>query len=454
MYFVNFWHNCLKRLKQSDTGNIALSAGIIIPVVLMAVGSAVDYKRAVTVKGEAQYAIDTALLKTAIDMSRADDIEDIDVRERLNETLKLNEDEKLGTIKFVDGKYDPAKNVISGTAQINVQTEFMRIFGFKTIKANVVAGSGPIARPQNFDVAIVLDNTDSISNSDYNLMINAAKSLVNYLHDEKGTSGLRIGIVPFSRYVNIGDSNTGADWVNYNNSYNPDLAPFEGCVHPYFDSRDADATQIPNASEPLDAAYDYKKYPYNSAPPSAQNNPLWWKYKWDVNNCRIAPIQTMTDSRSTAIAAVDALKYRKGGATYLPAGLKWGHLVVNDLSPIPSATPAPAYAKKSIIFMTDGGNKLYWMRKQQSPELILTDAENDTHTKTLCDGIKKTGTSIMVIGYKYNPAVDEFKRAEEVLNDCVSSPGLFLKPDDQQSLLDAFADLGEKVIYGSIRLFF
>jgi|GEM_PF-2409465 len=452
---MKFLKNLFLDYRQNVSGNFAMIGALSLPVLVVCIGASVDLMRVTSTKLEAQNAIDSAVLRVAVDMSRDPNPDLIDVKQRLNETVELNKDEKYGTVKFVDGFYDAASNIIEGTAEIEIKTQFIHLAGVnkKTLKAQIKAASGPISRVANVDVALVLDNTSSIGYQDLNTMVAASEDLVNFLHDNKGTANLRIAVVPFSRYVNIGSGKTSEDWIDYADAYNPDSNGFLGCVHPHFNDKDGDITDIPSLSNMSPAAYNYPKYPYtSSAPASATDHPEWWKYRWDTVDCNLSPVQTLTSSRSAALTAVQGMKGHTGGPTYLPAGLKWGQLMLHDQAPLPNASPPVANSIKTIVFMTDGGNKLYWMGETKSPSNQRVDAETDAMTKDMCGDIKGTGTNLMVIGFKLDQSKEEFQRAADVLESCVSSTDVYFNPNDRDGLKSAFNTIGKKVLEASIRL--
>lgn len=376
----------------------------------------------------------------------------MDVKTLAEEVLDANKSEVFGDIKLTKGYYDPAKNEIVVEAKVEVPTEFMRIVGKETMTANVAAVTGPVGLPVSIDVVLVLDNTDSIGNSDLNALVRASEDLVDYLHDNKGTANIRVGVIPFSRYINIGASNTAEDWINYSTAYNPDNTAFMGCVHPYFDDRDGDLSLQPSAANPVDAAYDYAKYPYTTAPASAQSHPLWWKYKWDTTRCNLSEVTPLNASRRDVKSRIGGIRGNTGGPTYIPVGLKWGYSILNETAPVESTSNAKGPVVKVMVLMTDGGNKLYWIREQESPEDLRTDEESDEMTKQMCQKIKAEGTQMITVGFKFDPSKEEFSRAADVLESCASSSGDVYTPSDRSQLEDNFKDISKRILEQNIRV--
>lgn len=441
-----------RRYFRDVGGNLSIIMAVFIFTLVIALGVAVDYSRLKKEQQNAQDTVDNAALAAAVLLSREANLDKIDVKEFVRENMIYNKTEVFGNIELLDGRYDPTTNEIIVEARVEVPAEFMGIVGKNTLKVDVLAASGPVGVANNIDVVLVLDNTDSIGYLDLIALVQASDELVDYLHDNRGTANIRIGVVPFSRFVNVGTSNIGANWIDLASAYNPDLSPFEGCVHPYFDDRDGDMSLQPSLSSPVEAAYDYAKYPYSNAPATAQSHPLWWKYKWDTANCNLSEITPLSSDRGTVKNSISQIAGRTGGSTYIPSGLKWGFGVLQETAPISSSSPPNRQATKVMVLMTDGGNKLYWIRETESPENIRTDEETDAMTKRMCDDIKAAGIHMMTVGFKFDETQEEFARAADIMNSCASSSGSIYNPQDRDQLKADFKIISEKILEEDIRL--
>jgi uncharacterized protein YegL len=116
---------------------------------------------------------------------------------------------------------------IQATAALDAQ--FVRVLGYDTfhLRATSTAKWG-ITRLR---VALVLDNTGSMSSDGKMTALQAAtKSLIDQLHGAVTTDGdVYVSIIPFAKDVNLGNSNSAADWIYWgtapgdNNVNNPGL---------------------------------------------------------------------------------------------------------------------------------------------------------------------------------------------------------------------------------------
>ncbi len=93
-----------------------------------------------------------------------------------------------------------------------MNTGLMRIIGRNTMD---IEATSVIARQSgDMDVALVLDNTGSMRGRKLITLKKAAKDLVETLYDSKTKdSEIKIGLVPFAQYVNVGMNNRNAWWT-------------------------------------------------------------------------------------------------------------------------------------------------------------------------------------------------------------------------------------------------
>jgi len=262
---------------------------------------------------------------------------------------------------------------------------------------------------------LVVDNTYSLRYGDLNRLRDAAKGLVALLGDKAAASNadVRIGMVPFARYVNVGLDHAGADWIDFANVRNPDGTEWEGCVHGYYDERDQDIA----LGDALEAGYDFKA-------------------GGDVAKCIISPVTPLTSDASVLDEAADTMARNSGGSTYIPNGLIWGRRMLEADNPV-APHDEHVGAQKTVVLFSDGSNKLYWVRD---------DVESDTATTSMCTAMKDENIRIIVVAFKLNSGTDDDIRAMQVLRNCASSESDLIEIDDSDLLNVAFEDVGEKIV--------
>src|SRR5262249_24383556 len=115
------------------------------------------------------------------------------------------------------------------TATASLDAQFVRVLGYDTF--HVGDSSSAKWGLTRLRVALVLDNTGSMADAGKMTAVKTAtKNLIDQLHGAVTTSGdIYVSIIPFSKDVNLGNSNFAADWIYWgtapgdNNINNPGL---------------------------------------------------------------------------------------------------------------------------------------------------------------------------------------------------------------------------------------
>jgi Flp pilus assembly protein TadG len=169
-------------------------------------GAAIDYGAASSARAQMAQASDAAALAAAKAPVTT-----------LAERQKIAEDVFRANMgkKAVQGLSIKVKEIASGVrvdASADVKTQFMSMFGFQTMPVGVFS---EVARGEGFvEVALVLDNTGSMSN-DMVALRTASTNFVNTIFAGGGASdSLRVGVVPYVAAVNPGRLNLGMTSVD------------------------------------------------------------------------------------------------------------------------------------------------------------------------------------------------------------------------------------------------
>ena len=109
-------------------------------------------------------------------------------------------------------------------AQLTMSTSFVALVGVPTIRARIVAEA--TRKRLNIEVAMVLDNSGSMNNSSRMTNLKAAANcatniLFNSDCNSTATTAdvdtVKIGIVPFTSFVNVGPGYASAAWLDKGN---------------------------------------------------------------------------------------------------------------------------------------------------------------------------------------------------------------------------------------------
>ncbi|WP_248304745.1 pilus assembly protein TadG-related protein [Breoghania sp. L-A4] len=288
----------LAKFRKDDRGNIAILFGLTIVPVVFAVGAGIDMSQVVSAKQRAQIAVDSAAL--AINTQAYASITNDAMTAAARAEFEANFNVRSGTIADFSASRN-ADGAVNVTAEVSVGTAFTPLVGIDAL--NFVVQSETIVGDASFDVVMVLDNSGSMGGTKITTLKEAAKDLTATLLAVNATSPVpdrvKIGLVPFTAFVNVGADKADAAWIDVNglspvngnnmatNTPRLDLfnqisgVSWQGCVEarPYpYDVRDTEASDaVPETlfvpefapDEPDEGGYirydNYRSYSYSNS---------------------------------------------------------------------------------------------------------------------------------------------------------------------------------------------
>ncbi len=409
-----------RQFRQDAKGTVAVLFGIALIPLLLGVGVAVDYGRALIVRERLADASDAA----ALAIGSWPGLSQTELRQKAQQFFNANYPvSAIGTPSELDVSFDGDNIKIGVTAQ--VPTTFMKLANYAKIDVGVET---LITKKQrNIELALVLDTTGSMKGAKLTALKSAAKKMVDTLFEGKSTSDtLKVAVVPYSGAVNIGTDKLDSGWLDKakysssNASENPiafedfdevdgisglelydtlDIS-WSGCVRerggsykltddppssgtraslwvPYF-APDEPSKLNNNNKCTKDSAYtneyicetlDTNTRCVTSASGSSvelnkrQCNTA--KYKpvspsgdtGPAYNCPPTAITPLTNTKSTVTDAIEALEAK--GNTVIPAGLLWGWRALSPTVPFTEGAPYDDEKwVKAVVLLTDGQNDI------------------------------------------------------------------------------------------------
>lgn len=446
-----------KKFLKNTGGAVAVSFSIAaIPMVLSA-GIAIDYVQASQLQSKLLLAADNAGLAAASsDETDAGKLEKI-VEEYLAQNGAIKGNFSKPKITVVTLKNGNLKLDI--TTQMN--TNMMRVVGREEM---TVSATTVISRDfGDMDIALVLDNTGSMGGRKLQTLKTASKDLVKTLHDSKGAdSKVRIGLVPFADYVNIGMGNRKKFWADIPDDKTTKVKKTRWRRKVVKKYNCSWKTRY-YYRDGVRKSYKYQKCQYKYGPKFKET---YWKtsktvwrgcvgsrnFPWNTRDERPSlkvpgimnrscgrPLTTLTDNKQKIIRELDAM--RDNGATYIPAGLIWGWRVISSGEPFNNN--AKADGKKShqraIVLMTDGENTI-------SPSYPEHYGNNKTVanklTSSICENIKNSKEEITVytVAFEVNDA-----STQNMLRGCATSPSHFFNADNSAQLTASFKKIAKSL---------
>lgn len=451
-----------KFLRQTS-GTAAVAFGLMLPVIVGAVGMSLDLGRGYLVKSRLQHALDAAAL--AVAGSTGDEAA---LRERLQQ--------------FFDTNYPP--NVLGFTYNLDMEIvgQDVRVWAnasYDTVFMHFLGGDETIVMTQEtvvtkevsgLEVALVLDNTGSMSytpdgaaESNMEALRGAAQTFVDTLtSDGTDTYGIKIGIVPFANSVNVG---------KYGLGLNPDDTPYDDGSEFVTLPAGVSYTADPNSSTnwygcliehnaagwdedidtndpyPQDVSDDYEGpwdiYQYGSYRTTCTGSgrrrvcTTAWRVSSPNNSCpraTILPLSSDYDEITATIASMQAHGYTLGNV-----GTEWGYKLLSPEKPFTEGAAWDSNTwRKAIIIMTDGentkeGNYSYFWRDSKNQ---LSTTDYDDRFLEVCTQLKENNVTVYTITFQSGGAVNQ-----ELFESCATSPSHYFHAPTQDELRQHFSTI-------------
>jgi Flp pilus assembly protein TadG len=456
--------NRLAHFLNARGGNTAMLFGLLIIPVFLSIGAAIDYGRAAQTRTALQAVTDDAAIAGAAAQAKgADPVQAAKnyIQQRFAYTNKI-----VTTTVTADAN----QGTVVVNASVYVPTSVMklaRIDGLPvttTAKAAIGAGAGG-----NTELAIAFDTTGSMSQGGrMDTAKAAAKDLIKSvmkLPNGAANPKVKVALAPFTRYVNVGTTYRGADWltdtsdqtITYPPYCYPDYPNIVYSTTPIYHPATCLADGVPfecGSNEWPVISYgvavqkcvpqiyttswygcvgsqDSPKYEKDLAN-SGNKAPALLDYRYD--QCPSTPIMRLGADQNALNAAIDS--FSPGGETYIAPGLLWAWRL---LSPKPPFGDGAGYgaAKKIIVLMTDGANT----SSAAYPDHSGTDvnASNEKLIK-VCTAAKAAGVTLYTIAFQVTDAT-----IQNVLSQCATGTPFYYNAQTNSDLQSAFTSIGQQL---------
>jgi len=385
--------NAAKRFSKDTSGNIAIMFGVLLFVLVGGLAVAIDLSNGYSAKQRLQDTTDAIAL-----LAVRDGIEDPSelqaaAQAYFDQTYPNESGERIEVLSITrDG------DRVDIEARNNIDAFFAPIFGINDLDVRVKSTS--VFSPQSLDVALVLDTTGSMSrNGKLEALQTSATRLINTFQDFDNEK-LRVSIVPFAQYVNVGGDNRNEGWIDRSGASGNEL-----CVG----SREGQlSTQVEagNATFPTisDQACGFRTQPTEITP---------------LTNDFRALKRTISD-------------FEADGLTYAPAGLMWGWRTLDQRAPFTEAASS-VNGVKVLVLMTDGANT-------RSASGQTHDGRSrraaDAATADICRRVKNSDIQVYTIAFE----VDD-SSTRNLLQNCASNPDNFFNAENASDLDEAFMNI-------------
>lgn len=437
------FNHTLTSYKKNSGGNVGMmfAFGVLMLIALLAV--AVDLTNSLSAKQRLQDTTDAVALLAAKDKS-------LDTVAKLEAAAQSLYDAtypgERGTRIEIESIQRDGDQVTVITKN-NVDTYFSEVFNTSNLDIGVT--STATISDKAMDVALVLDTTFSMTENNKIGNLKMAASGLLDTFDELNNENVRVSVVPFSEYVNVGTSRRNEVWLDV--PANETVCRTRRDVTSRTNCRRVQRT-CTNDGVSFDCSFnqcDRTFGPeYQSCSTVAWNGCVGSRVSgyderagYDgrkipglTNVSCATELQPLDDNISRAKATVSGLTARH--ETYIPAGVLWGWRTLDETDPLSSnGANVKADREKVMIVMTDGEN-------QRSKNGIRHDSNNinaaNAKTDAICTEAKRDGVTIYTIAYDVNDTA-----TKNLLTRCATDGSKFFDAGNASELNNAFQAIGE-----------
>lgn len=337
-------------------------------------------------------------------------------------------------------------DAVTVVATNNIDTFFTGVLGRSGLDVKVASTAQYSVR--NIDIAMVLDTTFSMDGSRMASLKASANSLIDTFA-EFDNENLRMSVVPFAQYVNVGLSRRNAAWLDVpadevRTYMKRDVISQSNCRNVTRTGTN-DGVPVTWTAQECDTVYS-DPYPATWTATwqgcvGSRINPWHERIPYSGNKIpgllnsdakcgsEIAPL---TNNLNAVKASISGLVAR--GETYMPAGLMWGMRALDNREPLTEASAPSPDTDKVMIVMTDGDNT---KSKNNIKHNGGSRVNADDLTDRMCQTIKDENVRVFTIAYEVDDA-----STKNLLQGCASAAGDFFDASNAQQLNDAFQAIG------------
>ena len=478
-----------KKFRQDERGSFMIIFALTTTMLIGITGAALDYARGYLLQSELSSALDSAALAGGANASSAQ------VQQIIEKYFKVNfPTNYLGaTVSTVNFNIDNINGKLVASVSAELDYSLLRVV--LSGKMKVAADTEITLEKRGMEIALVMDNTGSMSGTKITTMKSAALELVKILYgDKQQLDKMWISLVPYTATVNIGKNNTA--WLTSLNQANYAPTAWKGCIEArgaaemtddnptvggkwkpfyYADETDDDwlctkvkgACTLTNTSPCGVAAGIF----------SGSNSTT----KWYVNENQCAQnngtgpnlgcppaITPLTKSRATVETAIKDMDAWFRGGTFSNIGLSWGWRTISPkwkgLWAGVDATQPYDYDEelmdKVVIILTDGDNNFYdhpnvgtygsdytaYLRLQQQGIGVGIDTQAEgtatinSQLSQTCTAMKAKGIIIYTITFQVGSS-----GIRDIYKNCATTPAYYFDSPNTSDLTGIFKAIGDSL---------
>lgn len=434
----------------------------VIPIFAVA-GFAIDVNRQHSYQSKIQNALDFSVVATARYALKNPSTKDAELKiiaQDFFDAEVANAPEiNLSKINFTRNG-DLVTLDVSG----DMPTSMMQIMGTKAMPLGTEAAA-VFGEPSSAEIALVLDTSASMAGSKLTTLRVAANDMVDALVKPNSPS-VKMSIVPFATYVNVGTGKKGESWLSVqpNSSSTKDRCSIPGSWYKdnceresYSCTRDGvkktckrwecDDDDLEDAPRTCKKKTTTKKWygcvksrpdPYNIK----DTNYTMQKVVGFVTTGSWAcptEIQELTNIPGQLKSTTAKLKASQN--TYIATGLTWGYRTLTASAPFSEGTDVAAMkaknGRKALVLMSDGENTK--APNSSGYHNSGNKAKANEITEKVCDEIKSQDIELYTIAFEITDTA-----TKELLKRCATSSDFYYDAKNSADLKAAFAQISDE----------
>lgn len=453
----------LKAFIRECRANTAMIFALSLIPILGVAGFAIDVNRQQTNQSKIQNGLDFAIVATARYALKNPDADDdqlkIIAQDFFDAEIANTPEINLAKLNFVRNG-----DLVSIDVTGDMPTSLMQVMGKKSMPLGTTAAA-VFGEPSSAEIALVLDTSASMSGSKLTALRVAANDMVDTLVKPNSTA-VKMSIVPFATYVNVGTSKKGESWlqVQADQSSTKDQCSIpnswykKNCKREsYSCTRDG----VKRTCKRWKCDPDEK----NNAPKTCKKKTTkktWYgcvKSRPDPYNIKDSNFATqkvvgfVTTGSWTCPTEIRELtnipgqlksttaKLKASQNTYIATGLTWGYRTLTSDAPFTEGTPAATMKAKNgrqaLVLMSDGENTKAPNANGYHNSSSKTKANEIT--EKVCNEIKSDGIELYTIAFEITDSA-----TKALLKSCASNPDYYYDAKNSADLKAAFEQISDE----------
>ncbi len=456
--------SAFRRFRQNRQGAAAVIFAIALLPIGLAVGAAVDYASAMRMRTTLTSSLDSAALSVAVAQAGGQNVNlaNAALTQAVQKALIAALGPFAANAHVVTSASIDGSGALAANAQISVPTRLMGLIGINSMSVNATTRVSMPAGP--VELAMVLDTTGSMAGAKIAALQTAATNLTNTLFSiPNAASNVKVAVVPFTDYVNIGLADRNATWLTGAQDYTTPASgscttePNYVCTGGYTTVN----TTCTNDGITLPCSYQNcngytQQGTYQSCPSPVTHT--WYgcvgsrTYPTDIGanadkadatnpipalldyGCT-TQLQRLTNNQTTVQTAINNLSAY--GETYIAPALLWGWRTLSPYTPYADGAAYGGRTRKYIVLMTDGFNT-------HSPNYPDHEGSDTTTANTLtsqtCTAVKAKGITIFSVAFQVTDLT-----IKSILQNCATSSTGYFDSTSAADLQAAFQAIGAAI---------